>query len=104
MVNIDFKKDLFLLFCSFLFYFAFLVLNVTHDTYGSKENINLTQYSETPPEFCNPRYVNRLYTDANGDEIVKCVKIGIPENTYYEKSCEELELYNEDTEEECLEY
>jgi len=91
------KRDLLILFCSFLFYFAFLVLNAT----GSRENANFTVYDE-PLERCIPRYENRAFTNELSHTILRCVKIGIPDIEYYEKSCEELNLTNPEITEECI--
>lgn len=101
MANISFKKDLFLLFCSLLFYLGFLVLNVTHEVTGSKENQSFNNY-DTPPELCTPRYENRMYQDESGHISIKCVKIGIPDIKIYDKSCEELGYKNEENSDGCV--
>ena len=96
----DVKRDLLILFCSLLFYFAFLILNVTHSE-GSKENPNFT-IGDEPPERCMPRYEDRIFRDDSGHIRLRCVKIGVPDIEIYEKSCEELNLTNsEDYPERC---
>ena len=89
----DVKRDLLFLFCSFLFYFGFLVLNASNDAEGSKENVTYNEYDE-PPERCVPRFENRIFRDDTGHIKVRCVKIGVPDIVTYERSCEELNLTN----------
>ena len=93
MFNKDVRRDILLLFCSLLFYLAFLVLNASNSVVGSKENVTYNEY-DTPPELCVPRYENRLYTDDSGHGTLRGVKIGIPDIEIYEKSCEDLGLKN----------
>ena len=101
MFNKDIRRDLLLLFCSFLFYFGFLVLNASNNVLGSKENVSFNNYDE-PPERCVPRYENRIYRDDGGHITLKCVKISIPEIKIYERSCEELNLTNKEEQKECI--
>jgi hypothetical protein len=101
MINKDVRRDMLLLFCSFLFYFAFFFINVDlRDVIGA-ENPNFT-IGEEPPERCIPRYEDRVFKDEFGNNKIRCVKIAVPENVYYEKSCEELNLTNENYVEECI--
>ncbi len=93
MITKDVKRDLFLLFCSFLFYFAFLVLNLSEISEGSKENQTYNNYDE-PPERCYPNYENRIFRDESGHTSLKCVKIGVPDIKIYDRSCEDLNLTN----------
>ena len=101
MLNKDVRRDILLLFCSFLFYFGFFFINVDLKDVKGTENSNFT-IGEEPPERCNPRYEDRVFRDELGNNKVRCVKIAVPDNIYYEKSCEELNLTNEDYVEECL--
>ncbi|MEK6937047.1 MAG: hypothetical protein AABW58_03170 [Nanoarchaeota archaeon] len=89
----EIKRDLFYLFCSSLFFFAFFFMN--NDVQASKENINLTAVDE-PPERCLPKYEDRVFVNEDGYSVTRCVKIGIPDNVYYDKPCEELGLRNPD--------
>jgi len=100
MVEIDYKNDLFLLFCSLLFYISFLVLNLTHDT-DARENLNATIYDANPQELCNNVYENRIFRDETGHETLRCVKLEIPNNIIYTRSCEELHLKSDEVFEEC---
>lgn len=101
MITKDVKQDLFLLFCSFLFYFAFLILNLADITEGSKENRTYNDYDE-PPERCYPNYENRLFRDGSNHASLKCVKISVPDIEIYDRSCEELNLTNPDFGKECI--
>ena len=101
MINKDVRRDILLLFCSFLFYFAFFFINVDLKDVIGTENSNFT-IGEEPPERCIPRYEDRIFTNEDGETKTRCVKIAVPENIYYEKSCEELNLTNEEIIEECF--
>lgn len=102
MVNKEIKRDFFYLFCSLLFFFAFFFMNNNiKDVQGSKENPNFT-IGEEPIERCLPRYEDRTFQDLEGHVYVRCVKIGVPENVYYDGGCEELGLKNpQDYPEDC---
>ena len=103
MINKEIKRDLFYLFCSLLFFFAFFLMNKDiKEVQGGKENPNFTIGVE-PPERCLPKYEDRVFIDEYGRENLRCVKIAVPDNVYYNKSCEELGLENpEDYPEECF--
>lgn len=98
-VNVDFKKDLFLLFCSLLFYLAFILLNISQDS-DARENQTFNDY-DTPPEICNNIYEDRIFKDESGHETLRCVKLGIPELTIYSKNCKELNLKSDYPLKEC---
>lgn len=102
MINKEIKRDVFLLFCSFLFYFAFFFINADIKDVKGSENVNFT-IGEEPVERCIPRYEDRTYKDSQGHVFTRCVKIAVPENIYYDKSCMELGLTNpENYPEECI--
>ncbi len=99
VVNVDFKRDAFLLFCSLLFYLAFLFLNIAQDS-DARENQSFNDY-DTPPEICNNIYEDRIFKDESGHEILRCVKLGIPEITIYPKTCQELKFISDYPLKEC---
>ncbi len=102
MIWEEIKKDLFYIFCSFLFFFVFLFINNDVKYVQGSENSNFT-IGEEPVERCIPRYEDRIFTDTEGNQILRCVKIAVPDNFYYDKSCEELGLKNpEDYPDECV--
>ena len=78
-----------------MFYLAFLVLNAKG---GEVQRYN--NY-ENPSEVCNNIYENRIYQDDFGHQITRCIKLGIPDNTIYEKSCEELHLKSDELLKKC---
>lgn len=95
MFNESVRRDAMLLFCSFLFYFGFLVMNASTFSNATKENRTYNDF-ENPPELCTPRYENRIYQDEFGHSTIRCVKIGIPTIEIYQKPCEDLGLKNID--------
>ncbi len=102
MINREVKRDLFYLFCSLSFFFAFFFMNNDIKEVQGKENINFTGVDE-PVERCIPRYEDRAFRQEDGSIIVRCVKIAIPENVYYDEPCKELGLFNpENYPAECL--
>lgn len=102
MISREFKRDVFYLFCSLLFFFAFFFMNNDIKDVRGEENSNYT-IGEEPPERCMPRYEDRAFRETDGRITVRCVKIAIPENLYYDKPCDELGLKNPDNyPEECL--
>src|SRR3989338_1808851 len=90
----EIRKDILILVSMLLLYLAFLTINSTQDAIGA-ENTNLTQgYDDIPPELCSPVYVDRSLILENQSVLKRCVKIGIPDMVFFDKTCNELNLRN----------